>query len=381
MKLLPIGLNVGKRGKFNMIPYINLRIDLLQYQKSSYSLADINIKIFKGNITGIVGESGSGKSTIGKCLSGALNADDVQFYGISSNDVNLFINDSQFLDCNIIEASHSQLNEYRKRVQYIYQNHRAAINMNDTVYGTLLESMKAGNRRLDTPKFHGLALSLLSLVGILSLDNGDDHKTMNKLDVISKYPILSHKIKQLSGGQIKRILILKVILFYPEVIIADEPLTGLDASKKGIILRLLNNEKEEREQKGKHLTTVMISHDIGMISKNCENIYVMYGNSARKYGQIIEEIYDKFSLSDSRIFSVHPYTEELLAASKYFIDEGSSQNISAPSPELGNGELGCIYDRCPHRDSSEGSNCHQEQHLKPNKYYPGNLVACHKCSE
>jgi ABC-type dipeptide/oligopeptide/nickel transport system ATPase component len=376
-----IGLNVGKRGKIKMIPYINLSIDHLQYQKSSYSLTDVKIKIMRGSTTGIVGESGSGKSTIGKCLSAAMNADEVQFYGISSNDVKLFINDPELMGSNMIEASRSQLNQYRKRVQYIYQNHRAAINMNDTVYGTLIESMRAGNRRLDTRKFHGLALSLLALVGILSLDNGDDHKNMHKLDVFSNYPILRHKIKQLSGGQMKRILILKVILFYPEVIIADEPLTGLDASKKGIILRLLNNEQQEREEKGKHLTTVMISHDVGMIRKNCENIYVMYGNSARKYGQIIEEIYNKSSLSDTTTFSVHPYTKELIAASKYFIDEESPHYNLAHPEEVGNSDKGCIYDRCPYRDSSEGSDCNQEQHLKPNKYFPANLVACHKCSD
>ena len=364
-----------------MNSYINLSIDHLEYQKSSYSLTDINIKIAKGKNTGIVGESGSGKSTIGKCLSAAMNADEIQFYGLSTNDVKLYIADPQLINCNMIEASHSQFTQYRKRVQYIYQNHRAAINMNDTVYGTLLESMKAGNRRDDSRPFNGLVLSLLSLVGLIYLENGDDDSNIAKLEVISKYPLLRHKIKQLSGGQMKRILILKVILFYPEVIIADEPLTGLDASKKGIILRLLENEKEEREQKGKHLTTVMISHDVGMIKKNRENIYVMYGNSNRRYGKIIEEIFDKSSLSDIRTFSVHPYTKELLSASKYFIDEVPSSDSSELSTEVGNSENGCIYDRCPHRDSFEGSGCHLEQHLKPNKYFPTNLVACHKCTE
>mgnify|MGYP003963842013 FL=1 len=364
-----------------MIPYIDLSIGHLQYLKSSYSLSDVRIKIMEGSTTGIVGESGSGKSTIGKCLSAALNADEVQFYGISSNEVKLEINDPKLFGLNMIEASHSHINQYRKRGQYIYQNHRAAINMNDTVYGTLIESMRAGNRKLDPNKFHEISLSLLDLVGIISLNIGDDYENMKKSDVVSKYPILKHKIKQLSGGQMKRILILKVILFYPEVVIADEPLTGLDASKKGIILRLLANERQEREDKGRHLTTVMISHDVGMINKNCDNIYVMYGNSSLKCGQIIEEIYNKSSLSDNRPFSVHPYTNELISASKYFFDELPSSNISAQSIHVSDCALGCIYDRCPHRDTSKESNCNKEQHLKPNKYYPANLVACHKCSD
>ncbi len=363
-----------------MLPYIELHIKNLTYLNSGYALEDVTINVFLGKSTGIVGESGSGKSTLGKCLSGAMNADEVQFYGIHPNDVQLFIDEQYFEGRNIIEESQKHLSRYRKRVQYIYQNHRAALNMNDTVYGTLLESMRSGNQKLNLINFRQRLLFWLSMLGLISSDGEKLQENGNALEFFKKYPFLRHRIKQLSGGQMKRISILKAIFFQSEVLIADEPLTGLDASKKGIVLQLLDTEREKRKKEGKQLTTVMISHDVGMIRRTCDHIYVMYGNLNRDYGKVVEEINNKSAMADSRPFSIHPYTGELLGASTYFISEKLPQTISPSMLTQEQRDSGCIYDRCPYRDISLNSGCLEEQRLKPSKYYPENMVACYKCT-
>lgn len=361
--------------------YLTLDANYVRYRKSRYSLSNIKFRIRKGSTIGIVGESGSGKSTIGKILAAAMNADEVQSYGISDFDCELFIDEPELTDKNILIAANKEINTYRKHVQYIFQNHRAALNMNDTVYSSLLDSFRSGNNSKDVKGFNLLVHENLSKIGLIA-NRSEGHKVaVDKKELIEEYPFLDKRIRQLSGGQMKRISILKCLLFSPDVIIADEPLTGLDASKKGMVLELLNGEKHRRSMTPNPLTTIIISHDIGMIKKNCDMIYVMFGSIRRRFGMVIETIQDKRSLENCAEIGCHPYTAELLEASEYFRDDSILAKENSISVKLREDErLACLYySRCGSLDDTSHNQCLKAQVLTPSHLFPNNEIACHKC--
>jgi ABC-type glutathione transport system ATPase component len=366
----------------NDLPYISLNTRVIRYRKSRYSLSNITIDIPKGATIGIVGESGSGKSTLGKIFSAAINSDDVQSYGVSEYDCHLFIDEPELEGINIIDASNRHINVYRKHVQYIFQNHRAALNMNDTVYSSLYESYRSGNYEKSVKHFHDLIRESLEKIGLIPHSKNLLWGTESKTAICEEFPFLKQRVKQLSGGQMKRISILKSLLFHPNVIIADEPLTGLDASKKGMVLELLRSEKQKRIDTGDPLTTIIISHDVGMINNNCDIIYVMFGSIRRGYGEIVEVVQNKSSLSDITPYSSHPYTAELLEASEYFKNDSIiAKTLFSSKEKLPIDQRGCLYfSRCGSIGDSAYDKCLKPQELRNSKMYPPNKISCHKCT-
>ena len=93
--------------------------------------------------------------------------------------------------------------------------------------------------------------------------------------------IYNNKSRNLSGGQIKRLALGRTLLMEPKIIIADEPLTGLDASRKGRILEYLTTLWEKRSKTENPLTIILISHDIGMVLRLCNRVLVIYGDLYR----------------------------------------------------------------------------------------------------
>ena len=366
----------------NDFPYMSLNTRYIRYRKSHYSLSNIAIDIPKGATIGIVGESGSGKSTLGKIFSAAINSDDVQTYGVSEYDCELFIDEPELKGINIIDASNRQINAYRKHVQYIFQNHRAALNMNDTVYSSLYESYRSGNYEKSLKHFHELIRESLQKIGLIPHSKNLHSVTENKTAICEEFPFLKHRVKQLSGGQMKRISILKTFLFHPDVIVADEPLTGLDASKKGMVLELLRSEKQKRIETGDPLTTIIISHDVGMIKNNCDIIYVMFGSIRRGYGEIFEVVQNKSSLSDITPFASHPYTAELLEASEYFKDDSIvAKTLFTSKEKLPKDQKVCLYfSRCGSLADGARHECLKPQELRNSKIYSANKISCHKCT-
>jgi peptide/nickel transport system ATP-binding protein len=116
---------------------------------------------------------------------------------------------------------------------------------------------------------------------------------------------------QLSGGQRQRVAIARALILEPAILLLDEPTSALDASVQAEVLNLL-----EQVRRGRQLTFVMVSHDLGVVTHMCERLAVM------RRGEIVEEL-TSADLVAGRV--VAPYTRALMVASEGFRRESSRE--------------------------------------------------------
>lgn len=283
----------------------------LQYERSGYQIKDFSMHIKQGEFLGIVGESGCGKSTIGKLLIGLINQSEWEYFGLKHLQGSLvYKGDSILSGINLLDTNYSILRRYRKQIQMIFQNPRAALNMNFTLEDTLKESIRFGTSISSTKRLNQKVLDLCKKVELLNSNSNSQ--------------IIKNKNSQLSGGQMKRVSIAKALAVEPDVIIADEPLTGLDASIRGKVLRVLYDEQERRLATKNPLTMIFISHDIGLVADQTNRVVVMEGDLKEKQGRIIQNFEDgeQFQLIPNDDYETK--VNELIRAAQYFqIDEST----------------------------------------------------------
>ncbi|WP_029918199.1 ABC transporter ATP-binding protein [Pelobacter seleniigenes] len=162
---------------------------------------------------------------------------------------------------------------------------------------------------------------------------------------------------QLSGGQRQRVMIAMALACDPKLLIADEPTTALDVTIQAQIMDLLLDLKQQRQ-----MATLLISHDLGVVAGNAENIAVMYA------GQIVE------SGPVATIFAepLHPYTQGLLNCVPRLDRKQSLPTIKGQVPDLKKQHDGCLFiERCPCPCAPCGSEVPQLQEIKP-----GHRVRC-----
>ena len=207
---------------------------------TGWTLQDISLAISLKSTVGIVGESGSGKSTLIRVMCGLLRHQqgNVRFNGKD-----------------ITEYQGDGANELRRQNQIVFQNPRRSLDPRMTIRRSLTEPIRALQDR--TPDDDEL-VSSIKRVGLGP-------------EVLSRFP------HQLSGGQLQRVGIARSLSVNPTILYADEPVSALDVSVQAQVLNLLMNL---RDQMG--LTLVMVSHDLGVVSRMCEDIVVM------RHGHIVE---------------------------------------------------------------------------------------------
>ena len=207
---------------------------------SGWTLHDISLSIDLKSTVGIVGESGSGKSTLIRVMCGLLRHQQgtVRFNG---RDISEYQSDGA--------------NELRRQNQIVFQNPRRSLDPRMTIRRSLTEPIRALQDR--TPDDDELVTSI-KRVGLGP-------------EVLSRFP------HQLSGGQLQRVGIARSLSVNPTILYADEPVSALDVSVQAQVLNLL---MDLRDQMG--LTLVMVSHDLGVVSRMCEHIIVM------RHGRVVE---------------------------------------------------------------------------------------------
>jgi len=205
-----------------------------------WTLHDISLTIRPQSTLGIVGESGSGKSTLIRVMCGLLRHQrgTVRFDGDD-----------------ILQLSKEGLNELHRRNQIVFQNPRRSLDPRMTIARSLSEPVRALHNR--TPDDAELIASL-ERVGLGQ-------------EVLPRFP------HQLSGGQLQRVGIARSLSVNPTILYADEPVSALDVSVQAQVLNLLMDLRDELG-----LTLVMVSHDLGVVSRMCEDIVVM------RDGRIVE---------------------------------------------------------------------------------------------
>ena len=230
--------------------------------ESGFKLKDINFDIKEGEVVSLIGESGSGKTSISKIIVGLLKAEgQILFKGID-----------------ILENP----KKINGKIQMIFQSPYSSLNPKYKIKDIILEGVIYQKILKKEENIDEYLLNILNEVG---LDK----------EVLNKYP------HELSGGQRQRVGIARAVAVKPDLIIADEILTALDALTQIQILELFQKLKENKK-----ISYLFISHDINIVKKISDRLLII------KDGEIIE------NGSKEKIFSKpeKEYTKKLIEISK-----------------------------------------------------------------
>ncbi|MEM0134348.1 MAG: ATP-binding cassette domain-containing protein [Thermoplasmatales archaeon] len=207
------------------------------------ALDGVNLKLGKGEIMGLVGGSGSGKTTIARILT--------MLYSPTSGNIIFEGND-------VTNISGKKLRKYRQKVQMIFQDPYSSLDPSHSVYWHVERPLK-----------------------LISYEGNIEERIMQLLSVVKLDPpeqFYDRLPYQLSGGQRQRVYMARALAMEPSLLIADEPVSNLDASVKASILGTL---KEIREKF--NLSILYISHDIATVWYICDKVAVI------NKGRIVEE--------------------------------------------------------------------------------------------
>lgn len=245
-----------------------LNVDFSTKEGMHYVLKNVDFNIGKGEIVGLIGESGSGKSTLAMTV-----------LDINSHNRHMSGNIS-FMGERIDSIKKEKMRQVRgKSIGFVPQSSMNALNPLVKIKSQFFETIKA-HTNMSREDMLSLTEKSLEMVGI-------NPSRMNSCPY------------EFSGGQRQRIMIALSMLLSPELIIADEPTTALDATVQLKIIELLKDVVKQ-----KHTSMLVISHDLHTISRICDRIYIMYA------GKIVETGTRDEILNNP----VHPYTRKLLAS-------------------------------------------------------------------
>jgi peptide/nickel transport system ATP-binding protein len=231
----------------------------------------VNISIAKGETLGIVGESGSGKSVTSFAVmrildrAGRIADGAVSFTGID-----------------VRSATEDQMRDLRGReMSMIFQNPRAALNPIRKV-GRQIEDVLEQHSQVDKSMLTDKAIEIL-----------DQVKIARPRERYHAYPF------ELSGGMCQRVVIALALACRPQLLIADEPTTGLDVTTQKTVMELVVELTRARG-----MSTILITHDLGLAATYCDRVVVM------EKGHVVE------TASSRAIFTApsHPYTRKLMRA-------------------------------------------------------------------
>lgn len=250
----------------------NLVIKFRLRGKILTAIRQVSLDIFEGESLAIVGESGSGKSVFTKSFMGLL-------------DKNGWIDSGSIKYKGVDLAKYSTEEEWMKirgkEIAMIFQEPMTALNPLKTIGKQVKESVEL-HQALKGIEAKEAVIKILDDVGI-------SHPEKR----YSQYP------HEFSGGMRQRVVIAIAIACKPRILICDEPTTALDVTIQAQILKLLKNLKNKYS-----LTTIYITHDLGVVANVADRIAVMYG------GDIIE-----VGLSEEIFYNgQHPYTWALLSS-------------------------------------------------------------------
>ncbi len=255
-----------------------------------HAVRGVSLEVRRGETVAIVGESGSGKSQAMLAVLG-LTASNGKVAG-----------SARYRDTEMIGRDQRTLNDIRgSKITIIFQEPMTSL---DPLYpiGYQIEEPLVYHGHMKRAAARARAVELLRLVGVADPERR-----------VSSYP------HQLSGGQRQRVMIAMALANDPDILIADEPTTALDVTIQAQILDLI---ADLRDRLG--MAVVFITHDLGIVDRFADNVYVM------RAGEIVE------SGATAEVIAApkHPYTQMLVAAEP----RGSKAAPPAGSPVLLEGE-------------------------------------------
>ncbi len=288
----------------------------------------VSFDLHRGEAIAVVGESGCGKSSLMRTILGLHRPTEGQVL---------------FEGKDIHALGREGIRWYRSQVGYVQQD----------PYGALPPFMNV-ERILEEP---------LVIAGIKDRRERQD-RIRRVLEEVKLFPVEDYLGKfphMLSGGQQQRVVIARAMILNPKLIVADEPVSMLDASVRVEILKLLRNLQERH-----NLAFIYITHDLSTVKYFSERIFVMYA------GKLIE----KAPIRSLLEHPLHPYTHALLAATSDPDAENASKFKEVPPgepPSLVKPPSGCrFHPRC-NRMIQGVCEVQEPPELEP---YPGHLTSC-----
>lgn len=301
---------------------------LSKKKKQIKAVDDISLEIGKGEILSLVGESGSGKTTTGKAI--------LQLAAITEGEV-------RFRGDRIDPKNKPFMKQFRQKAQMIFQDPYQALNPRNFVLDIIAEPLDV-NRLVSSAKEREERV-------ILALEQAGMSPGR---DCLYRYP------HELSGGQRQRVVIAGAMIMNPDFIVADEPVSMLDASIRTGILKLMMKIREERE-----LAYLFITHDLSLAWLISDRIAIMYLGSILEIGKA-DDIIKR---------GLHPYTQALTGIMPM---PGVNRNkeritLTGEIPSASEEITGCKFrTRC----SSSMPVCAEQRPVLA-EVEPGHFAACH----
>jgi len=286
-------------------------------------VSDVSLEIRYNETFGIIGESGSGKSTLALALMGmAGNGRDAKISG------EVFLAERR-----ISGLSSKQLREVRgKEIAVILQDPMSSLNPVFTVGNQLAETLTCHRRRFDNAQqLNSAMIEALQSVHIPAPEQR-----------LANYP------HQMSGGMRQRIVGALAMAAQPQLLIADEPTTSLDATLQVQFLQLLKELQRQSAATDRPMSVLLITHDFGAVAKNCDRVGVMYAGRLVETGDV-NSIFQR---------PAHPYTAALMASRPQLnqLQERLAAIPGAP-PRAGEQFSGCPF--APRCEKAQPQ-CHEQ---------------------
>jgi oligopeptide/dipeptide ABC transporter ATP-binding protein len=313
-----------------------LKLEASTARGTAHILRGIDLDIGRGRILGVVGESGSGKSSLAICLLRLLPANITRLDGSVAFD-----------GTELLGLDDAQMAGWRgRRVAMIFQDPMTALNPLFTVSTQLIDVLLQRYPGISRKDAWARAHAALVDVGIADAELR-----------LRAYP------HQLSGGMRQRVMIAMALLVEPDLLVADEPTTALDATVEAQIVDLL--EALRRKFSG---SIVFISHHLGLVAQLCDDLCVMYGGTVVETGPAAEV------LTRPR----HPYTRALLECElEDDVHNGRLKSIPGEVQDPVKPMTACVFaPRCVHANAQ----CHVAVPL-PRDVGTGHRASCFRLEE
>ncbi|MGH3586951.1 MAG: dipeptide ABC transporter ATP-binding protein [Pseudonocardia sp.] len=311
----------------------DLRVDVVE--QGVDIVDEVSFQIARGEVLGLVGESGSGKSTLGLAL-----------LGFTKRGARIAGGSVVVGGVDLLALSPSELRDARRKlIGFVPQDPATALNPALTIGTQLVEGMP-GAKAESMPRIR----QLLETVGLPTDDA-----------FLRRHP------RQLSGGQQQRVAIAMAVAKKPELIIFDEPTTGLDVSTQARVLEMVTQLCAENG-----MAAVVVSHDLAVVSSVADHAIVLYG------GQVVES----GRSADVLLSAAHPYSAALLSSVPSTRERLRLIPIPGRPPTVEGKRSGCVFaDRCAFVEdhcrevapqlvtTSTGSTarCHRVEHVRENR--------------
>ena len=260
-----------KRDNLSKVPLVEMKNIQKSYKSrilqkgGNFSLSNINLEIFPGEVVGFLGESGSGKSTLASIITKLSMPNDGSY---------------KYKGQNVFSLKKREIAKFKSDVQMVFQDPYGSLNPRYNIRSAISEALLIHKPALSKSLREEKIVQLLSDVGL-------DGSAMEK------FP------HEFSGGQRQRIAIARAMSVDPEMLVCDEPLSSLDVSTQAQILALFSNLLRQKK-----IAMIFITHDIKVAQILCNRVYILSD------GQIVEHGETQQVLTNPR----HNYTSKLIEA-------------------------------------------------------------------